>query len=289
MLSFINFYRGNFYNFLMKALLSVDVEDWFQVENLRPVYPISIWDRQESRIERNIGLILDILQNKDTKGTFFVLGWIAERYPLLIKKIHNAGHEIGCHGYNHFSLNELTPDDFEKDIVTSKKILEDITGKEVSGYRAPNFSINDSAVEILAENNYKYDSSFFPVKAFKRYGNFTSHNVDKYIYKMFDNFYEVRISCLNFFKINIPWGGGGYFRLIPFPVFKRGVSHILRRENSYCFYIHPWEIDTGQPRVSDVNYLKRFRHYNNIKKTKKRLIKLVETFRFYPINSLFDN
>jgi polysaccharide deacetylase family protein (PEP-CTERM system associated) len=273
----------------MKALLSVDVEDWFQVENLRSLYPLNIWDKQGCRIERNIDLILNILHDNKTIGTFFVLGWIAKRYPELINKIYNEGHEIACHGNNHRSLNEISEKEFRNDISEARKTIEDIIGNRIFGYRAPNFSIYDKALEILIENDFLYDSSFFPFKNHSRYGKLTNYHINKSVCKLHSNFYEVKISCLNFFKINIPWGGGGYFRLIPLPVYKQGVKQILKKENVFCFYIHPWELDTGQPRIKDLKFFNKFRHYNNLKKTEEKLRRLIKTFNFNNIYSAIEN
>ncbi len=154
----------------MKTLLSIDVEDWFQVENLKEAIDIDSWSKKTSRIDRNINLILTILGERNIKGTFFVLGWIAEKYPYLIRKIHDEGHEIACHGYNHELVYSLSSDKFHKDVLNTKNILEDIIGEQIIGYRAPSFSITDWAIDILSELGFRYDSSLFLTIAHNRYG-----------------------------------------------------------------------------------------------------------------------
>jgi polysaccharide deacetylase family protein (PEP-CTERM system associated) len=267
----------------MKALMTVDVEDWFQTENFKQRIPPATWDGQKLRVVNNVNRILDIMDKYNAKGTFFILGWIAERAPEVVKNIESRGHEIASHGYGHDCIYNLTPEDFRKDIQKSIDIISNITGKKLKGYRAPNFSITDWAVDILSDLGFEYDSSYFPV-LHDRYGKLTKFEVeDKPLFKLKENFYEVPLSCIHLFGKNIPWSGGGYFRLIPYPLFKKGLQSILDRDHSFNFYIHPWEFDPGQPRVNDMHKINRFRHYNNIEKTESRFDKMVHDFQFQSI------
>lgn len=264
-------------------LLTIDVEDWFQVENLKGAMPFSSWPSQELRVERNVHTLLDSIDSasscndgvgpsEKTRATFFVLGWIAERLPHVVREIHARGHEIASHGFRHDLCNTLTSSDLRNDLSDSKKLLEDITGSAVFGYRAPSFSISEETLKIVEDCGYMYDSSFNSLSLNKRYGQidlskFTKKGIAA---RVSGCFYEVPISNLGIGKRVIPWGGGGYFRLIPLPVFTFGVELILKRENAYVFYIHPWEIDPGQPRVTEVSALHRFRHYHNLDKNSSR-------------------
>lgn len=264
----------------MKALMTVDVEDWFQTENFKQRIPPATWDTQALRVKNNVNLILDIMAKNNAKGTFFILGWIAERVPEVVKAIQAGGHEIASHGYGHECVYKLTPEEFRQDLLKSKDIIENISGTKVKGYRAPNFSITDWAIDILQEVGFEYDSSYFPV-VHDRYGKLTKFDIkDEPLFKLKDNFYEAPLSCVHLFGKNIPWSGGGYFRLIPYFLFKRGLQSILDREQSFNFYIHPWEFDPGQPRINDMHKINRFRHYNNIEKTADRFSHMVHDFEF---------
>ncbi|MBI5772908.1 MAG: DUF3473 domain-containing protein [Verrucomicrobia bacterium] len=266
--------------------MSIDVEDWFQVENLRSAITKESWPQREFRAERNTDLILEILRQNNTKATFFILAWCAEKAPQIVRRIHAEGHEIASHGYGHDLVYNLTHEQFREDIRKSKSLIEDITGERVLGYRAPNFSITDWAIEILMELGFRYDSSLFPTMAHDRYGKLTTFKIqDAPVFELRDGFYQVLLSCLPLLGKNFPWAGGGYFRLIPYPVFQRGVARILAGRGTYCFYIHPWEFDPGQPRVKNVKASNRFRHYNNLARTEARYRQLVADFRFEPIRN----
>jgi len=318
-------------------LLTIDVEDWFQVENFKQYIPFATWSSYELRVEKNTHRILDLfdsigskktefriqkpvsnnetqaspIQNPDNgqqstddgqdekvRGTFFVLGWLAERLPHLIREIHSRGHEVASHGYYHNLCNEQSHEDLKSDLCDSKSLLEDIIGTQVYGYRAPSFAINNDILKIIEDCGYLYDSSYNSFAMHGRYGQISvSRNRQKGIALQISNswntkhgsrnpdfigkpetFYELPISNINVFKSVLPWGGGGYFRLIPFALFKLGVESILKKENAYLFYMHPWEIDADQPRVSDVSIFYRFRHYSNLSKTHRKLSKLIESF-----------
>ncbi|NGP75951.1 DUF3473 domain-containing protein [Balneolaceae bacterium YR4-1] len=261
--------------------ITIDVEDWFQVENLRPSFPLSTWDKQEWRVEANVNLLLEMLDRHACRTTFFVLGQVAERFPHIVKNIVNNGHELASHGYNHVLLYEMDSEAITTDLKRSKAILEDISGKEVFGYRAPSFSVNDENIEIIRSAGYRYDSSYNDFGGHDRYGTlelaqWTKKRAGVYEHPD-DNFFEIPIQNLRMFGSVIPWGGGGYFRMIPWPFFKRGIAHIIE-QSPYIFYLHPWEIDPGQPRVSGLSFTSRLRHYTNLSKVEGRLGKLMEAF-----------
>lgn len=265
---------GDFY-------FSIDVEDWFQVENLRPAFPMSIWDQQEWHVEANVERLLQILSDHDSIATFFILGGVAEKFPDLVKKINKSGHEVASHGHSHKLLYDLTDDELYQDLDYSKKLLEDIIGEEVAGFRAPSFSISDDIVKVLSKVGYKYDSSFNDFGSHDRYGYLSLGDWQKKSPGVYKNdeldFIEIPIQNLELLKLNIPWGGGGYFRMIPWWIFKRGIKKISS-ETPYIFYMHPWEIDTKQPYISELSMGAKFRHYTNISKVEDRLDKLLSNF-----------
>ena len=273
--------------------MSIDVEDWFQVENLKSVIPRESWDSQERRVERNTDRMLELLARHHVKCTCFILGWVAEKCPELIKRIATEGHEIASHGYGHELIYNLTHEQFRQDILRARGLLEDLTGTRVRGYRAPSFSITDWAIDILQETGIEYDSSAFPTVAHDRYGKLTGMEAGKPIVKIRPGnpgFTEACVSCLNLGKRGLPWGGGGYFRMIPYPIFKRGVQRILNSGQPYVFYIHPWEIDAGQPRISGPGLKRshRFRHYVNINRCENRWDKLLGDFRWTTMTQLLE-
>jgi peptidoglycan-N-acetylglucosamine deacetylase len=300
-----------------QILLTVDVEDWFQVENFKQYISISDWPTYELRVEKNVNFILDLLDsislkvdsdnqnnseekinnifytnnNVNPKATFFVLGWIAERLPHLIREIYNRGHEIASHGYSHNLCYNSGNGELHEDLSRSKKLLEDIIAVPVYGYRAPSFSINNEVLKVIQDCGYLYDSSYNSFGFHGRYGqlDLSDFQKDGIVYKVADSFYELPISNLQFSLFNLkssifnsvfPWGGGGYFRLIPFTIFKSGILSILKKNGAYLFYIHPWEIDHKQPRVNEASTFFKFRHYINLKNCYSKLHDLLNAFRF---------
>jgi len=274
----------------MKTLLSVDVEDWFHVDNLKQAISRDSWETRTSRVERNINLILEKLDKYNSSATFFILGWIAQRFPKLVKKIHSQGHEIACHGYNHDLVYSLSPEKFREDAGKTKQLLEDIIGERIIGYRAPNFSITDWSVDILISLGFKYDSSLFLTVAQGRYGKLRDYQVPSTnIFKLKDNFYQVMLSNIDVNGIKLPWAGGFYFRFIPYAIFRKGINNILRNKGMYIFYIHPWEFDPEQPRVKNVNFQYKFRHYLNLNKTESKFVKLLNDYNFSSIRSVLPD
>ena len=268
--------------------MSIDVEDWFQVENLRRVIGRDTWNGRQLRVERNMDRMLDLMAEKGVRSTCFVLGWIAERCPALIKRIAAEGHEIASHGYSHEMLDVLTPAQFRADVERSKNLLEELTGAQVVGYRAPAFSIKDWAVPVLQELGFLYDSSAFPTLAHDRYGRLTGVDSARTIFELRRGFYEVCVSCLRVAARGVPWGGGGYFRLLPYPIFRSGIRQILRSGQPYVFYIHPWEIDSGQPRVAGLARTSQFRHYVRLDTCERRFAALLGDFRWATVRDLVE-
>ncbi len=260
-------------------LITVDVEDWFQVENFKAYIPFSAWPGYDLRVERNTYKLLEIL---DFRGaTFFILGWLAERLPHLVRDIHVAGHEVASHGYDHILCNQQSYEELKADLIASRKRLEDIIGAPVVGYRAPSFSVDNDILKIIEESGYRYDSSFNSFAMHGRYGRVDlSRNRTRGIaVNVSADFYELPISNFRIGTRIFPLGGGGYFRMIPFPLFKLGVRKILEQDQAYLFYMHPWEIDPEQPRMTKAALSCQFRHYVNLKRTQSKLTSLFRTFR----------
>ena len=265
--------------------LSFDIEDWFQVENLKGAIAPDQWDNCDLRVVRNTRRILQLLDYQGTKATFFVLGWIAERCPSLVSEISAGGHEIASHGYGHELVYKQTPKAFQNDISRSKAILESITGRQVFGYRAPSFSITPEtpwALDILKDLGFLYDSSVFPTSFHDRYGFDGS---SRFPFRFGNGLIEMPLSTVKVGKANVPVAGGGYFRLYPYSVFRHCCKRLNRDGKSVVFYLHPWELDPDQPRVN-IPFTYRFRHYVNLKRTEERLRRLLADFTFVPLHEM---
>mgnify|MGYP006297171091 CR=1 FL=1 len=256
-------------------LFTVDVEDWFQVENFKPWITEDTWHQRELRVEDNVNRLLSLLEGYPS--TFFILGWVADRLPNLVRAIADQGHEVASHGYGHRMCHAMAPEDLIQDLTRSKHLLEDITGAQVVGFRAPSFSIDHSTFGLLEQCGYRYDSSYNSFEANPRYGHLdlSRYGQNGRGYKITNHFHELPLSNLPLSRHTLPWSGGGYFRLFPYQVFRQGVRRILSRQGYYLFYMHPWEIDPGQPRVTDADRLSRFRHYCNLKTTYKKLQRML--------------
>ncbi len=262
------------------AAMTIDVEDWFHVENLKPVVSRESWSHRELRVERNTERMLELLDEHGVRATFFVLGWVAERCPSLVQRLAAAGHEVASHGYGHELVYDLSEREFRDDVRRCKQLLEDLTGTPVRGYRAPSFSITDWSIPVLQDLGFVYDSSAFPTIAHDRYGRLAGVSADHPVVELRPGFHEVCVSCLDLRGVSLPWGGGGYFRAMPYALFRRGVAEILRSGRPYVFYIHPWELDPGQPRVSGLTRLARLRHYLGLRRSEERFGSLLEGFRW---------
>lgn len=264
---------------MKRICLSFDIEDWFHSENVRRAFPPETWDKAELRVEKNTERILDIMDENKIKATFFVLGWIAERVPRLVKEIVSRGHEVASHGYNHERNYNLDSEALRKDLEKSKKLLEDITGAEVLGYRAPTFSITDEVMTMLKELGYKYDSSLNDFPLHDRYGNLSGKKSNgPFLHS--SGVVEIPMPLVKIFGKNIPISGGGYFRLLPFAVFKSLVKIYLKQNDLYVFYMHPWEIDKDQPKIKNVKLTNKIRQYTTIGKTEERLRLLIDEIPF---------
>jgi polysaccharide deacetylase family protein (PEP-CTERM system associated) len=270
----------------MQNILSFDIEEHFQVSGLASAIKRSDWDSHSSRVEKNTDSILAILDKHRVKATFFILGWIAERHPEMVKKIAATGHEIASHGYEHKLIYDMTPDDFAADVKQSIKIIEDIAGVKVRGFRAPSFSLSSNDIEkfqILADLGLTYDSSLFPMKHF-RYGDATSVPLSPFDIKSNGKtiIKEYPMTVVDFLGRRIPAGGGGYFRLYPDFLTKRNFKKANAEGRPVVVYLHPWEFDPDQPRVKGAGFGNTFRHYYNLKKTSCKLDKLLACFEFGP-------
>jgi polysaccharide deacetylase family protein (PEP-CTERM system associated) len=270
--------------------MSIDVEDYFHVSVFDGIVPRAEWDRMESRVVANTRRLLGIFAEFGVRSTFFVLGWVAERFPDLVQEIAVAGHEIASHGYAHRLIYDQTPDAFRDDVRRAKAILEDASGRRVLGYRAPSYSITPKslwALDILADEGYEYDSSIFPIRH-DRYGIPVSDRKPYRIDRAVGTLTEVPGSTTRIGPLNLPIAGGGYFRLLPYRWAQWGISRVNRIEGlPVVFYLHPWEIDPDQPRLS-AGRLSRLRHYRNLAKTEGRLRQLLTDFRFDTVQSLIQ-
>jgi polysaccharide deacetylase family protein (PEP-CTERM system associated) len=270
--------------------LSVDVEDYYQVQAMAGAYRMADWDGCESRVERNTEAILETFADAAVKATFFTLGWIAERHPQLVRRIVAEGHELASHGYCHARVDSQTPQLFGADVRKTRRILEDIAGVAVRGYRAATFSVGPQtpwAWRVLEEEGYAYSSSVYPVV--RDYYGFRDAPRTPYRPSGVDNLIEIPISTVRFANRNWPCGGGGYFRLLPYSVSGAAITQLNRGEMTPAvFYIHPWELDPDQPRPPNLPLKSRVRHYLNLSKTRARLTRLVNAFRWDRIDRAFD-
>jgi polysaccharide deacetylase family protein (PEP-CTERM system associated) len=267
--------------------LTIDVEDYFQVSALAPYVPRSQWERVPCRIERNVDIILDLLDQGSAKATFFTLGWIGERYPGLVRRIANAGHEIASHGYGHQRASEQSAKAFLSDIRLAKLLLQDVCGQDVKGYRAPSFSIGERnlwAFDCIVEAGYRYSSSVYPI----RHDHYGMPAAPRFAYEPRPGLVELPVTTSKVLSANVPAGGGGYFRLLPYSVSRWLIQRVNRQDNKPAiFYFHPWELDPGQPRVPGIDAKARFRHYVNLHRTEPRLRRLVQDFRWDRADRVF--
>ena len=270
------------------AALSIDVEEWFHSENVKSVVPRDSWDSRESRVARNTERMLDILEERGARATFFILGWVAERFPQLVGRIATAGHEIASHGYDHELVYNMTPEAFSADVDRARKLIEDLSGQAVRGYRAPCFSITDWAVDVLQQAGYAYDSSMVPALAHDRYGRLEAVDGRQPIIELREGFHEVGISCLQLGRWGLPWGGGGYFRLVPYALWLRGAAAIRRSGKPYIFYIHPWEIDPGQPSPGGMSAVNRFRQTVGLGRGEARFAAIARDFEWSTVGGVLD-
>jgi len=271
----------------LRNAMTIDVEDYFQVSAFAPYIDRADWDARECRVERNVEAILALLAEQGTQATFFTLGWIAERYPQLVRAIVAQGHELASHGYGHQRASDLSREAFADDVGRAKKLLEDIGGVAVQGYRAPSFSIGTGnlwAFDVLLEAGYRYSSSVYPI-AHDHYGMPDS---PRFAYPVREGLLEVPVTTLRLLNRNLPSSGGGYFRLLPYALSRWMIRQVnARDQQSAVFYFHPWEIDPGQPRVAGIDSKTRFRHYVNISRTHDRIKQLLGDFAWGRMDQIF--
>ncbi len=266
---------------------TVDVEDYFHVSAFERHIGRSAWEQQPQRVESSTDKVLAILAQHRVVGTFFTLGWVAERFPQLIKRIVDGGHEIGSHGYDHTRVTEMDPEQFRADIVKTKQILEDLSGAEVIGYRAPTFSFrkdNTWVYDILAQSGYRYSSSVAPL----RHDLYGIPDAPRHAYRDPSGITEVPLSTIRIGKSNFPCGGGGFFRLYPYGVTRWCVARVNNAERQPCiFYMHPWEVDPDQPRQEKLGIKTKIRHYLNLHRVEARLGLLLRDFNWTRMDRLF--
>jgi polysaccharide deacetylase family protein (PEP-CTERM system associated) len=268
---------------MIRNALTVDVEDYFHVSAFSDSINRSDWNDHTLRVERNTHRLLDLFDEHGARATFFVLGWVAKRVNSLVREIASRGHEVACHGYSHQLVYEQSPELFREETLRSKTLLEDIVQLPVRGYRAASYSITARslwALDILAEAGFEYDSSIFPVRH-DRYG---MPDAPRFPYQLTTPngqlLVEFPLSTASFLGYRLPMAGGGYFRLYPYPLTRAGLRQINNKAGKpFIFYLHPWEIDIDQPRIT-ASWLSRFRHYNNLGKCEARLHKLMSEFQF---------
>ncbi|HTT13509.1 MAG TPA: XrtA system polysaccharide deacetylase [Burkholderiaceae bacterium] len=267
--------------------LTIDVEDYFQVSALAPHIQRDRWDSMPCRVERNVDRLLALLNRSGARATFFTLGWVAQRYPGVVRDIVAGGHEVASHGFAHLRASEQSPSELANDIVRAKMILEDIAGAAVRGYRAPSFSIGKSnlwAFDTIASAGYTYSSSVYPV----RHDHYGMPDAPRFPYRLPNGLLEIPVTTTCVWGRNLPAGGGGYFRLAPYRVSRWAIERVNRIDRKPAiFYLHPWEIDPDQPRVPGVSLKTRFRHYVNLHRTEGRLGRLLADFRWDTVQRAF--
>jgi polysaccharide deacetylase family protein (PEP-CTERM system associated) len=269
--------------------LTIDVEDYFQVSAFAAHIRRSDWETLPCRVERNVDLILGLLARHDARATFFTLGWIAERYPALVRRIVDGGHELASHGYGHLRASEQTPAEFRRDITLSKTLLEQLGGQAVRGYRAPSFSIaagNLWALDSLQEAGYRYSSSIYPI----RHDHYGMPDAPRFAWRPNgeQGLLELPVSTVRLLGRNLPAGGGGYFRLLPYAASRWALRRINSRDGQAgIFYFHPWELDPGQPRQRGIGMKTRLRHYLNLHRMEARINRLLGDFRWGRIDDIF--
>lgn len=274
---------------LIRNAMTIDVEDYFQVSAFASTIPRERWESLPCRVERNIDIALALLDEGKAHATFFTLGWIAERYPAIVRRIVDNGHELASHGYGHQRVSELSRNEFNEDISRSKKILEDLSGSPVIGYRAPSFSIgadNLWALDLLQEAGYQYSSSIYPI----RHDHYGMPEAPRFAHypRGKDGMLELPPTTAILLGRNLPAAGGGYFRLLPYQASRWLIRRVNQQDDKPCiFYFHPWELDPDQPRQVNISTKTRFRHYINLKHMESRIQSLLQDFHWDRMDRIF--
>lgn len=274
---------------MMTNAMTVDVEDYLHVSAFEKHIRRQDWDALPCRVEHNTDRVLGLFADHEVKATFFMLGWVAERYPDLVRRIVAAGHELASHGYSHVRVTQQTPQQFRDDVIRTKQLLEDLSGRPIHGYRAASYSIgakNLWALEILQETGHLYSSSIYPIRH-DLYGmpdapRFPFHPHDE------NGLLEIPITTVEMFKQKLPCGGGGYFRLLPYGWSRWAMRRVNQHDRQPCvFYFHPWEIDPEQPRQQGIGLKTRIRHYTNLTRMNGRLRRLLREFQWGRMDQIF--
>ena len=274
---------------LIKNAMTVDVEDYFQVGAFENDIDRQDWENFECRVERNMDVILSMFDDHSVKATFFTLGWIAQRYPHIIRKIVDEGHELASHGMSHMRVSDQNQAEFRNDIVSAKKLLEDIGGQSVKGYRAPSFSIGEKnlwALNVLCEAGYEYSSSIYPI----HHDHYGMPSAPRFAFSPIKgkNFLEMPVTTVEVMGRKIPCGGGGYFRLLPYFISKPALNRVNKKDEQACiFYFHPWEIDPGQPRITQAGLKSKFRHYTNLGVMEQKIRRILVEFSWGRMDDIF--
>lgn len=267
--------------------MTIDVEDYFQVEAFASTIDRRDWETFPRRVESNTHRLMDVIAEAGVNATFFTLGWVAKRHPALVRRMVSEGHELASHGFEHCRADRQTADQFRADVRASKYLLEDIGGVAVQGYRAPTFSVgrrNPWAHAVLAEEGFRYSSSVYPI-SHDLYGD---PGAPRMPYEPLPGFTEIPLTTLRLFGVSLPAAGGGYFRLAPYRLARWAIGSAERRNDAPCiFFIHPWEIDPGQPRQDHAPRLSRFRHYHNLHRTEGRFHRLLRDFSWGRVDAVF--
>jgi polysaccharide deacetylase family protein (PEP-CTERM system associated) len=267
--------------------MTIDVEDYFQVGAFKNIISPSNWDDLPCRVERNVDLLLAALNNAGVHATFFTLGWIAERYPTMVKRIIAQGHELASHGYGHQMITDLDVNAFRQDVIRAKKTLEDITSFSITGYRAPSFSIGKKTLwahDVLAETGHVYSSSIYPIK----HDLYGMPEAPRFAHTLKNGLTEIPVTSVRIGGRNFPASGGGFFRLFPLKLSSSIISKVNKSDRqATIFYCHPWEFDPQQPRVSGASAKSRFRHYVNLDQNLRKFESLLSEFNWAPMKQVF--
>lgn len=264
---------------MTRFLASFDIEDWFHAENIKPSLPTTNWNQLESRVERNTHELLDILAQAQARSTFFVLGWVARRHPGLVRRIAAEGHEVASHTDAHHRFYTLSRCELVADLARARDTLEQVTGTRVLGVRAPAFTITDEALDCLAEARYWYDSSYYAFRLHDRYGRLTTPiDPEQPVVQVRAGLLELPMTRLVLGPLALPWAGGGYFRLIPYALYRRGVARRLETRSWFMFYFHPWELDAEEVPLSTLSATMKFRAYTGRGRMRRDLRSLLQEF-----------
>jgi len=269
--------------------MTIDVEDYFQVAAFEDVVDRQTWESRPHRVCDSTNSCLDLFAEAGVRATFFILGWVAERYPLLVRRIVADGHEIASHGYDHKRVTDLSPTEFRADVRRTKALLQEVSGHVVIGYRAPSYSIgrdNLWALDVLQDEGYEYSSSVYPI----RHDHYGMPEAPRFAFRVRQGaLLELPITTCSIGGINLPCGGGGYFRLLPYNAFSWALRRVNRRDmQPGIFYFHPWELDPAQPRIAQAARRSRFRHYTNLHAMEGRMRRLLREFRWSRMDEVFS-